>query len=146
MFVIIFTTKIKQANFIAGRREVLFIFLELYEVLEIVHINVCTVGVVDIHDHHQHYNLKWHALQGGFAKYNIRTSLCSWCSSCRPGQLNLIQPVKDKHVIYLNSEHIGKCFRIFSATEILAASINSSTIWFASRIWYIPVDIIYALG
>lgn len=66
MFVIIFTTKIKpQVNFIAGRREVLFIFLELYGVLEIVHINVCTVGVVDIHDHHQHYNLKRHALQGG---------------------------------------------------------------------------------
>lgn len=39
-----------------------------------------------------------------------------------------------KPAIYLNNEQSGKCFRIFSATEILAASINSSTIWFASLI------------
>lgn len=37
-------------------------------------------------------------------------------------------------ILNLNSEHPGKCLRICSATETLAASINSSTIWFASRI------------
>lgn len=47
--------------------------------------------------------------------------------------------------IYLKSEKTGKCLRIFSATETLAASINSSTIWFASLIWYIPVEITFNL-
>lgn len=53
---------------------------------------------------------------------------------------------KKKWFKYLSNEHGGKCFRIFSATETLAASINSSTIWFASRIWYIPAFADYALG
>lgn len=48
--------------------------------------------------------------------------------------------------IYLNNEQNGKCFRIFSATETLAASINSSTIWFASRIWYIPAETAHTLN
>lgn len=64
-------------------------------------------------------------------------------SSKKPQSTKKTKVVKketEHPTIYLNKEQKGKCLRIFSATETLAASINSSTIWFASRIWYIPAE------
>ena len=34
----------------------------------------------------------------------------------------------------------GKCFKMCSATVMLASSIISSTIWLASRTWYMPTS------
>jgi len=68
-----------------------------------------------------------------------------WNSKKKKKTLEIIQ------LLHLNSEHSGNSLRIFSATETFAASINSSTIWFASRIWYIPeetrrpLDMIFSL-
>jgi hypothetical protein len=46
----------------------------------------------------------------------------------------------DPTVPNLSSEQLGKCLRIFSATDTLASSMYSSIIWFASRIWYMPAS------
>lgn len=40
----------------------------------------------------------------------------------------------------LSSAWAGKCFRIWSATVMLASSIISSTMWFASLTWYMPTS------
>lgn len=81
----------------------------------------------------------WMGMQSALMAYLARKRGHSWRET--EGRDDNVKPP-----IYLSSEHKGKCLRIFCATETLAASINSSTIWFASRIWYIPAETTHVLA